>query len=117
MYAAGRQGWVCRSLADAPGKEGVVPLLDTILEVIPPPTKPSGNTFAMSVNTINTDNHLGRIVTGKIEEGQVSVGDKIKVISRDGSVVSVESKVTKLFYLQGLQRVDVETAYAGRHCR
>lgn len=43
----------------------------------------------------------------------MSIGDKIKVLSLDGTPLVNEAKVTKLFYLEGLQRVDVERAYAG----
>ena len=113
LYAAGRQGWVCKSLADVPGTQGVIPLLDAIIKSIPQPKIHENQSFTMAVNTIQTDNHLGRIVTGKVESGMISIGDKIKVISLDGKTISNESKVTKLFYLQGLQRVDVDTAYAG----
>lgn len=67
MYASGRQGWVTNSLSEIPGKEGVVPLLDKIIELIPQAATPADveASFALSVNTISTDNHLGRIVTGK----------------------------------------------------
>lgn len=51
--------------------------------------------------------------SGKVESGVVSIGDKIKVLSLDGTPLVNEAKVTKLFYLEGLQRVDVERAYAG----
>jgi GTP-binding protein len=59
------------------------------------------------------DSHLGRIVTGKVEAGSVNVGDKIKVLDRDGLQQGQECKVTKLFYLEGLTRVDVDSARAG----
>eukprot|EP01039_Chlorochromonas_danica_P013210 gene13210-15254_t len=69
----------------------------------------------MSVNTIQTDLHLGRIVTGKVETGTVRIGDRVKVLTREGSAAGVETtmRVSKLFYLQGLQRVDVTEANAG----
>jgi GTP-binding protein len=54
-------------------------------------------------------------VTGKVESGQVSIGDRIKVLNREGEQQALESKVTKLFYLEGLKRVDVEHAYAGQN--
>jgi GTP-binding protein len=115
LYASGRQGWVTTSLDAIPGKDGVVPLLDAIIEHIPCAAK-SGlvdEPFSLSVNTIQTDTHLGRIVTGKVESGKVSVGDRIKVLDRDGKQLLQDSKVTKLFFLEGLLRVDVESAYAG----
>jgi GTP-binding protein len=93
----------------------VVPLLDKIIEHFKPAAKPEylDEHFALCVNTIQSDNHLGRIVTGKVERGKVSIGDRIKVVSVDGKVLYPESKVTKLFYLEGLRRVDVEHAFAG----
>ena len=114
MYASGRQGWVTDDMKVLPGKD-VAPLLDMILKHFPAAKDADAvhKPFTLSVNTIQTDNHLGRIVTGKIETGKVSIGDRIKVISREGKPIHSESKVSKLFYLEGLKRVDVEHAYAG----
>jgi GTP-binding protein len=115
LYASARQGWVSDDISVLPGRNGVVPLLDAIIKQFSPASDTSrvNQAFAMSVNTIQTDNHLGRIVTGKIESGVVKVGDRIKVMSRDGNILFPESRCTKLFYLQGLNRVDVEEAHAG----
>ena len=52
-------------------------------------------------------------MAGKVERGQVAVGDRIKVLSREGGIMGPEGKVTKLFFMEGLQRVDVDRAYAG----
>jgi GTP-binding protein len=115
LYASAKQGWVTTDITKIPGKEGVVPLLDTILKRIPPPNAANvvNEPFALGVNTIQTDSFLGRIVTGRVESGKVSMGDRVKVMNREGNVVEPDVKVTKLFYLEGLQRVDVEHAYAG----
>lgn len=115
LYASAKQGWVTTSLASIPGKEGVVPLLEAIIERIPPPNTAASleEPFALGVNTIQTDSFLGRIVTGRVETGRISMGDKIKVMNREGTVVETEAKVSKLFYQEGLVRVDVDHAYAG----
>jgi GTP-binding protein len=114
LYASGRQGWVCHTLDEIPGKNGVVPLLDTIVSHIPPPrTQNLTLPFSLNVNTISTDAHLGRLVTGRVETGRISIGDRIKVLTADGRTPFPESKVTKLFYLRGLTRVDVDSANAG----
>ena len=124
-YASAKQGWVGSRIDD--NEQGVVPLLDAIVKHIPnanniyPDAAGAGEEqedklaapFALAVNTISTDNHLGRIVTGKVEYGSIKVGDKIKVISSDGEQKGTDSKVTKLFYLEGLTRVDVDKASAG----
>jgi len=114
MYASGRQGWVTTSATQLPGKD-VSPLLDMIVKHFPAAKSADAvdGQFSFCVNTIQTDNHLGRIVTGKVESGKVSIGDKIKVISREGKPLFPETKVTKLFYLEGLKKVDVDHAYAG----
>lgn len=114
LYASARQGWVSKSIKDLPGKD-VSPLLDVILEHIPAGSTPAllQEKFAMSVNTIQTDFHLGRIVTGKVETGTVRLGDKVKVMDREGKIIGSETKVSKLFYLHGLDRVDVTEANAG----
>ena len=115
LYASAKQGWVTTSLASVPGKEGVVPLLDAIIKRIPAAKSSAAmqEPFALAVNTINSDNHLGRICTGKVESGTISLGDKIKVLSTKGVAAGGETKVTKLFYLEGLKRVDVDMAHAG----
>ena len=115
MYASAKQGWVTNSLSAIPGQDGVIPLLDAIIERVPQPNDAGvmDEPFALGVNTIQSDTFLGRIVTGKVEAGKISIGDKVKVLNREGTQLEAEAKVTKLFYLEGLQRVDVENAYAG----
>lgn len=116
LFASARSGWAVTSLDDIPGKDGVVPLLDAIVEHFPSPNEETvlQEPFALSVNTISKDLHLGRVVTGKVEAGSINVGDKIKVLDKENNQLGTESKVTKLFYLEGLSRVDVQSAYAGQ---
>ena len=91
----------------------MIPLLDAIVAEFPAPSVDMSAPFSMSVNTIQSDLHLGRIVTGKVESGSISIGEKLKVLSREGDVLASEAKCTKLFYLEGLTRVDVMRAHAG----
>ena len=87
LFASAKNGWASESLAGIPGKAGVLPLLNAIVKHIPPPSidKEGKEEFALAVNTIQTDNHLGRIVTGKVEHGSIKLGDKIKVLDGKGS--------------------------------
>jgi len=120
LYASAKQGWCSESKeADVRESEGVIPLLNAICKHVPPAIKAKDRQakleapFGLTVNTINSDLHLGRIVTGKVEFGTVKVGDKIKVLNNKNEQVGAEGRVTKLFYLEGLTRVDVLEAYAG----
>lgn len=115
LFASARNGWATESLAQIPGKN-IEPVLERILSHFPPPCTSDSlsKPFSMSVNTIMGDSYLGRIVTGKVETGTISIGDPIHVLSRDGAKLGVDSKVTKLFYQQGMERVFVDHAYAGQ---
>ena len=114
LYASAKQGWVADDLDAMPGQD-VAPLLDLIVDHFPAPCDSTkvDESFGMSVNTLSKDNHLGRIVTGKVEAGKIKVGDKIKVLNLDGEACGGESKVTKLFFMEGLARVEVGEANAG----
>ena len=116
LYASAKQGWVVDDIDDV-NRVDVSPLLKKIIEVIPSPIADeytNSDDFCMNVNTISKDAHMGRVVTGKIDIGSVAIGDKIKVLDHEGNKVGQDSKVTKLFYLQGTSRIDVEKAYAGQ---
>src|SRR3974390_2399142 len=113
-YASGRQGWAVADLADP--HESLGPLFDRIIADVPKP-KPlekagDGFPFAMLVTTLEADPYLGRILTGRIEQGAVTVNRGIKVLSRDGKIVE-RARATKLLAFRGLARVPVERAEAG----
>jgi GTP-binding protein len=100
LYASAKQGWVSDDINVFPGKDGVVLLLDAIVEQFAPPCTPDVvlKPFTLSVNTIQSDNHLGRIVTGKVESGVIKLGDKMKLISRGRvSVLRVQVHEAVLF--------------------
>jgi GTP-binding protein len=114
LYASGRQGWAVPSLADP--HTGLGPLFDRILADVPRP-RPlalAGDThpFAMLVTTLEADPYLGRVLTGRIESGAVTVNRHLKALSRDGREIE-RARATKLLAFRGLARVPVERAEAG----
>ena len=62
------------------------PLLDAILEHVPPPPGDPKGPFAMLVTMTERDLFLGRVATGRIASGQVKVGDKLKVLRYNGKL-------------------------------
>ena len=82
-----------------------------------PPPKPQAlageeHPFKMLVTTLEADNFLGRILTGRIESGVITTNRNIKALNRDGEVIE-KTRVTKLLAFRGLARVPVERAEAG----
>jgi GTP-binding protein len=67
----------------------------------------------MLATVLEADPYLGRILTGRIQQGVARQNMTVKAISRDGSRVVEQGRITKLFAFRGLQRVPVEEAYAG----
>jgi GTP-binding protein len=114
LYASGRQGWAVASLSDP--HTGLGPLFDRILADVPRPRPLAlagdAHPFAMLVTTLEADPYLGRILTGRIESGAVTVNRHLKALSRDGSEIE-RARATKLLAFRGLARVPVERAEAG----
>ena len=114
LYASGRQGWAVADLADE--RKDLAPLFARIVADVPRP-KPlalagDAHPFAMLVTTLEADPYLGRVLTGRIEQGAVTVNRQIKAIDRDGKIVE-RARATKLLAFRGLARVPVERAEAG----
>ena len=114
LYASGRNGWAVDELEDE--RKDLSPLFRRIVEDVPAP-KPQAlagdeHPFKMLVTTLEADNFLGRVLTGRIESGAVTVNRQIKAISRTGEGIE-RARATKLLAFRGLARVPVERAEAG----
>jgi len=106
LYAAGRDGWAVRDLADP--RADLSALFDTILNHIPEPRPVREGRaeapFAMLASLLERDQFLGRVLTGRIEHGRVATGMRIHALDRHGAVVET-GRVSKLLSFQGLERV------------
>jgi GTP-binding protein len=114
LYASGRQGWAVADLGDE--RRDLSALFARIVSDVPKP-KPLAEAgdafpFAMLVTTLEADPYLGRVLTGRIESGAITVNRHIKALSREGTIVE-RARATKLLAFRGLARVPVERAEAG----
>ena len=109
LYASGRAGYA--GLTDDVRSGDLTPLFETIVSHVPPPRVDAGP-FRMLATLLDRDPFLGRILTGRIESGKLSVNMPIKALDVSGNVVE-EGRATKLFAFRGLDRVPVESAEAG----
>ncbi len=67
LYASGRNGWADETL-DGPRKN-LSPLFDLVVSHVPPPTVKPDAPFAMVASILEYDNFLGRVLTGRVEQG------------------------------------------------
>ena len=110
LYASGRQGWAVVSLDDE--RVDLAPMFDLVMEHVKPPVLDSEAPFAMNASILDYDNFLGRVLTGRIEQGRARLNMPLKVIRTDGSIVET-GRLTKLMSFRGLERVPVDEAQAG----
>jgi len=71
IYAIGREGVAMKKLGDP--RKDLTPLLDMILEHVPPANKDHSATAPLTVQTFNLgyDNFLGRLAIGRIYDGTI----------------------------------------------
>jgi GTP-binding protein len=110
MFASGRQGWADLSM-DGPRKD-LSALFDLILSHVPAPKVELDKPFAMNASILESDNFLGRILTGRVEQGTARLNMPVRVLRQDGTVVE-SGRLTKLMTFSGLERVPVEEVQAG----
>ncbi len=110
LYASGRQGWADETM-DGPRRD-LAPMFDLVLRHVPATTLPKDAPFAMVASILDYDNFLGRVLTGRVEQGRAKLNMPVKVLRQDGTVVET-ARLTKLMSFRGLDRVPVEEAEAG----
>ncbi len=111
LYSSARDGWASTSLDATPGKS-MAPLLDALVDLVPPPPVTLGEPFSFVVTMLGRDPFLGRLVTGRVFSGLARSGDTVHVVSRDG-VRRQNARITKVMASRGLQRQEIEFAGAG----
>ena len=110
LYASGRQGWAVTSLDDE--RKDLSPMFDLVMAHVPVPVLDVEAPFAMNASILDYDNFLGRVLTGRIQQGRARLNMPLKVIRTDGTVVET-GRLTKLMSFRGLERVPVDEAQAG----
>ena len=110
LFASGRQGWAVESLQDE--RKDLSPMFDLVLRHVQPPIRDQEAPFAMVASILDYDNFLGRVLTGRVEQGRPRLNMPLKVLRSDGSVVET-GRLTKLMGFRGLDRVNIEEAEPG----
>jgi GTP-binding protein len=109
IYASGREGYAIREL-DQP-RDGLGPLLDLILDAVPPAQGEVDAPLCMQVATLDYDDFLGYMAIGRVQAGRCKVGDRV-LLARPGNK-GVPFRVQKVLGFQGLKRFELADARAG----
>lgn len=87
------------------------PLLETMLDHVPPPLANPGGPLQMLVSNLDHDSHIGRLAIGRIARGTARVGQPVVAYTQTGS--SPPERITGLFTVEALERKRAETVSAG----
>jgi GTP-binding protein len=108
LYASAKDGIAVTEPA-AEGRD-LVPLFESILQQVPPPTIEEGP-FQMLVCSLDYDSYRGKIAIGRIFRGKVAPHDIVVTLDKNGD--TMQHEVGQVFTYLGLNRLEVEEAQAG----
>jgi GTP-binding protein len=109
VYAVAKLGQAKKELTDE--ATDLIPLFDTILERVPPPSgDPSKKLQAIVCNTTH-DDYVGKLAVGRMFDGRIKLNDEIAVVGEGGTIK--KASVRQLFVFEGLKRTPAPVVYAG----
>jgi GTP-binding protein len=109
VYTNAKAGWA--SLEEGVEGTDLSPLLDLMLEKIPPPQYDEGTPLQAHVTNLDASPYVGRLAICRVRQGTIRNGQQIAWCRADGSVQ--RAAVSELYVTQGLERVAAEEAGPG----
>ena len=95
---------------DAPAAD-MTPLLDLIVERVPPPGADAHGPFQMQVSTLDYSSYVGVIGIGRVRRGTVAPRTPVAIVNAAGEVR--KGRVLSVLASRGLERVELPCARAG----
>ena len=92
-------------------EDDMTPMFQSIVDIVEPPKVERDGPFQMQISALDYNSYVGVIGLGRIKRGNVSPGQQISVISKEGNVR--KGKVGQVMTHLGLERVQTEQAEAG----
>ncbi|MGK9045158.1 translational GTPase TypA [Mammaliicoccus vitulinus] len=109
VYASALSGTA--SLTSDKQDENMKCLYETILDYVPAPVDNRDEPLQFQVALLDYNDYVGRIGVGRVFRGTIKVGQQVSLVKIDGTVKNF--RVSKIFGYFGLNRVEIEEAYAG----
>ena len=109
IFASAKEGYALNELEDS--STDLEPLFECIKAYVPAPRCDPDKPFQFLVTSIDYNDYIGRIATGKIFNGRVRDGQNLARIDKDGVVT--QGRISKLIGYQGVQQVSIKEAEAG----
>ncbi|NJN28630.1 MAG: translational GTPase TypA [Cyclobacteriaceae bacterium] len=111
IYGSSKHNWMSKDWKDK--TENIIPLLDTILEVIPEAPYREGNP-QMQITSLDFSSFLGRIAIGRVFRGDLHEGKDYVICRREGAPKKI--RIKELYVFIGLGRERVKSVRSGDIC-
>jgi GTP-binding protein len=109
VYADARAGHA--GLAPDELAPNLMPLFDTLLAAIPPPSHDPGHPLQALVTNLDASPYMGRLALLRIRHGTLRKGAPIAWCRADGTIVN--ARATELYVTEALERVPADEAGPG----
>lgn len=109
VYASALDGYAKLNIED--DSTDMSPLLQTIIDFVPPPDVDPDGPFQMQISSLDYSSFVGTIGIGRISRGVIKTNTPVKIIDREGQVRS--GRVLQVLGYLGLDRTEVKEARAG----
>src|SRR4051794_20291205 len=103
---AGHAGMEPDDLADS-----LRPLLDLLVEHIPPPSFEPGHPLQAQVTNLNASPYVGRLALCRVRHGTIRKGQQVAWCRADGTIE--QARISELYVTDALDRVDAAEAGPG----
>ena len=111
IYGSAKFGWMNDDYKKV--NDNIFPLLDAVIEYIPSPIIPEGNTQLL-ITSLDYSTFIGRIAIGRLQRGTLKQNQQVSLIKSNQEIK--KSKVKELYLFEGLGKSRVEEVEAGNLC-
>jgi GTP-binding protein len=111
IFGSSKQGWMSTDYKKV--TDNITPLLDCVIENIPPPPYNEG-TIQMQITSLDFSSFVGRIAVGRVHRGTIKENMPVSLVKRDGTVM--KTRIKELFTFEGLGRVKTAEVKCGDIC-
>ena len=111
IYGSAKFGWMNDDYKKV--NDNIFPLLDAVIEYLPSPIIPEGNTQLL-ITSLDYSTFIGRIAIGRLQRGTLKQNQQVSLIKSNQEIK--KSKVKELYLFEGLGKSRVEEVEVGDLC-
>ena len=112
LFGSAKHNWMSEDWQKP--TDNIAPLLDAIVEHIPPPETKTDDIPQLQITSLDYSRYIGRIAIGRLQNGILRNGATVGLCKSDGT--TEKYKIKELMLFEGLGKTKVEEVYAGDIC-